>query len=148
MNNLDIDTILISSVVILIVVVIAHILILRYKVAHTKLPANIREVGGKSQQPAVSATQKTVKQPKIAVVEENHDNEQPLESAKPVETTELVPSSQPVSSDENTSSDGSDASFFDEPPVMSMEEKIRIAEEAEAARAKKAALSGETEKIE
>ena len=148
MNNLDIDTILIISVVILIVVVIAHILILRYKVAHTKLPANIREVGGKSQQPAVSATQKTVKQPKIAVVEENHDNEQPLESAKPVETTELVPSSQPVSSDENTSSDGSDDSFFDEPPVMSMEEKIRIAEEAEAARAKKAALSGETEKKE
>ncbi len=149
MNNLDIDTILISSVVILIIVVIAHILILRYKMAHAKLPANIREAGAKSQQPAVSSTPKTVKQPKIAVVEENQESESHLESANPVESTSLSQSSQQNSSEENTStSDTSDSSFFDEPPVMSMEEKIRIAEEAEAAKAAKAAVSGETEEKE
>ncbi len=146
MNNLDIDTILISSVVILIIVVIAHILILRYKMSHAKLPSNIREVGSASQQPKVSSSSKTVKQSKI-VVEESSQNETPLESANAVETTSLVNSTQQVSSEENSSeSDNSDASFFDEPPVISMEEKIRIAEEAEAARAAKAAASGETEK--
>ena len=139
MNNLDIDTILITSVVILIIVVIAHVLILRYKASHIKLPANIREVGGANQQPAVSTTQKTVKQPKI-VIEESNQNEQPLESAKPVDTTQLVPSTQQVSSEEKASEpDNFDSSFFDEPPVMSMEEKIRIAEEAEAAKAAEAA---------
>lgn len=148
MNNLDIDTILISSVVILIIVVIAHILILRYKMAHAKLPANIREVGGKNQPAAVSASSKTVKQPKIAVVDETQDNESHLESAKPVETTMPVPSSQPVSSEENASTDTSDSSFFDEPPVMSMEEKIRIAEEAEAKNGAESKIKAEPDNSE
>ncbi len=148
MNNLDIDTILISSVVILIIVVIAHILILRYKMSHAKLPSNIREVGGANQQPKVSSSSKTVKQSKI-VVEESSQNEPPLESANAVETTSLVTSTQQVSSEEKSSeSDNFDASFFDEPPVISMEEKIRIAEEAEAAKAAKAAASGETGKTD
>lgn len=58
MNNLDIDTILISSVVILVIVVVAHILILRYKMSHAKLPANVREVGG-AKPAGVSDAQKT-----------------------------------------------------------------------------------------
>ena len=148
MNNLDIDTILISSVVILIIVVIAHILILRYKLSHAKLPANIREVGGTSQPTKVSSTAKTVIHPKV-VVEDAKKDEPVLDSANPVEASVPVPSSQKTTNEENPSeSDNSDAAFFDEPPVMSMEEKLRIAEEAEAAKAAKAAVSGETEKKE
>lgn len=50
MNNIDIDTILISSVVLLLIVVIARIAIQRYRMAHIKLPDNLREAGGNSQE--------------------------------------------------------------------------------------------------
>ncbi len=48
MNNIDIDTILISLVAILVVVVIARIAIQRYRMSHIKLPENVREAGSQT----------------------------------------------------------------------------------------------------
>ncbi len=139
MNNLDIDTILISSVVILVIVVVAHILILRYKMSHAKLPANVREVGAK---PAgVSDAQKTKirsaikKVEKVEVVDKENEKDIKIEASEEQKaeqeennTTQLVenPAIKPEENHTESNSTNESVSNSQEKPQEEKKEEPKV----------------------
>ena len=93
MNNIDIDTILISLVAILIVVVIARIAIQRYKMSHIKLPENVREVGATpadSNNPSKTTIRKVVSSAKPIIAESKESTAEKTNDSKEKQTDEVI----------------------------------------------------------
>ena len=102
MNNLDIDTILISLVVVLVIVVIARIAIQRYRMSHIKLPENVREAGSKSADSPIVKKSPQIVNPPVSEVNNIQEDTTPKEEKPEIPQTVVKEEKKEEAVDSNT----------------------------------------------